>query len=187
MEPKQSLKLKNGAFGTPVMLNEMNVQYFSKGFEFKILGSLVNITDAGKINDAYNQNMAQAMFGTYFEIGYNLLNLFSESQQRCTIFSRYENIDMNYKLPENGIKNNFQNLVFVFSQKFFKNKMNINSITKKLIINKKISNFELNFLFKKIIDAEINENLISSINCLLYSLVTMTINLLLLARKSETP
>jgi len=41
--------------------------------------------------------------------------------------------------------------------------MIIDSIIRKLISNKKISESELNFLFKKIINAEINEHLISSI------------------------
>ena len=41
--------------------------------------------------------------------------------------------------------------------------MNIKDLITKLILNKDLSSSELNFLFNKIINAEINENLISII------------------------
>ena len=41
--------------------------------------------------------------------------------------------------------------------------MILKNIVTSLILNKDLSNSELNFLFKKIISAEINENLISAI------------------------
>lgn len=41
--------------------------------------------------------------------------------------------------------------------------MILKNIVTRLILNKDLSNSELNFLFKKIISAEINENLISAI------------------------
>ena len=41
--------------------------------------------------------------------------------------------------------------------------MNIKNLITKLILNKDLSDSELNYLFNKIINAEINENLISAI------------------------
>ena len=41
--------------------------------------------------------------------------------------------------------------------------MNIKNLITKLILNKDLSDSELNYLFHKIINAEINENLISAI------------------------
>ena len=41
--------------------------------------------------------------------------------------------------------------------------MNVQNLITKLILNKDLSNSELNLLFNKIINAEINENLISAI------------------------
>jgi len=101
-----SLQLNYGAFGTPVMLTEANVQYYNKGFSIRALGALVQIPDAEKINLAYGNNTPGMLFGGYGEIGYNLLKLFNKDTRRnCTLFARYEYMDLNNKIPENGIPN----------------------------------------------------------------------------------
>jgi hypothetical protein len=48
--------LNTGFFGTPVFLNEANLQYRQNGWTFKALGVIVNIPDADKINAAFANN-----------------------------------------------------------------------------------------------------------------------------------
>jgi hypothetical protein len=97
-----SLQLTSGAFGTPVMLGEANIQYNKNGFQIKALATSLNIPDAAKINLAYANNTAKILMGAYFEAGYNLLKLWN-SPQNLSLFARYEFVDMNYSLPKNGI------------------------------------------------------------------------------------
>ena len=101
-----SLQLDYGSFGTPVELIEANVQYRNKGFVVKALASLVNISNAFEINRAYANNTPEQILGYYGEIGYNLLH---KTDKNFTIFAKYENLDLNLKLPENGIENNLLN------------------------------------------------------------------------------
>lgn len=109
-----SLQLDYGAFGTPVSLVEANVQYHHKGIQFKALASLININDAAKINRAYGNNVAKEMYGFYIEGGYNVLNIFNKKPiQNLTLFTRYEVLDMNSKIAENGEKDNFQQKQFI--------------------------------------------------------------------------
>jgi hypothetical protein len=102
-----SLLLENGAFGTPVFLREANVQYQSNsGFEFKVLATTTNIYDAGKINRAFANNTPEQMWGAYVEIGCNVLKAFKrETTRSLVVFSRYETLDVNAKVPSNGIRN----------------------------------------------------------------------------------
>ncbi len=101
-----SLQLTYGAFGTPIGVYEGNVQYNFKGISVKALAASVQIADAQKINRAYANNTPQAMLGYYGEIGYNVLHLVKKyADKNLTFFARYENLDMNYKLPINGIIN----------------------------------------------------------------------------------
>ncbi len=101
-----SLQLSYGAFGTPVMLTEADIQYNHNGFEFRALATMVQISEADKINLAYANNTPNEMIGAYGEIGYNLLHLFKkDTQKNLTLFGRYEYLDLNYKIPENGITN----------------------------------------------------------------------------------
>jgi hypothetical protein len=101
-----SLQLNYGSFGTPVMLTEANIQYNYKGFSFRALGAMIQIPDADKINRAYGNNTANTMIGGCGEIGYNLLKLINKDTQRnFTFFTRYEYMDLNNKIPENGIAN----------------------------------------------------------------------------------
>jgi hypothetical protein len=101
-----SLKLVSGPFGTPVALVEANVQYYKNGLSFKALATTARISDAFAINRAYANNTANTMLGAYAEAGYNLLKAFNPSTTRnFTVFGRYEYIDLNYRLPSNGIRN----------------------------------------------------------------------------------
>jgi hypothetical protein len=108
-----SLQLYSGAFGSPVMLNEANVQFRSKGWVIKALAVRTNIRDAGRINAAFGNNTPQTMLGAYLEVGYNLLALASDKEKFASkalvVFSRYETLDLNYKVPVNGIKDTYLN------------------------------------------------------------------------------
>jgi hypothetical protein len=108
LAPKEadSLQLNSGAFGTPVYLGEADVQYYNKGISFKALGCDISMPDAANINRAYANNVAQQMYGAYAELGYNLLQLSKNEKTRSkqlNIFARYEMLDMNAKIPDNGV------------------------------------------------------------------------------------
>lgn len=101
-----SLQLNYGAFGTPVQVAEANVQYLSQGFTFKVLGTMVSIDDAQKINRAYASNTPKQMMGALAEIGYNIFHRIPRwSEKNLTLFGRYEYVNLNQKLAENGIPN----------------------------------------------------------------------------------
>ena len=98
-----TLKLSNGAFGTPVSLYEANFQYNNKGVSVKGLFTAVQISDAEKLNNAYGNNIPEIVVGYYCELGYNLFELSKKKEKNLTVFVRYENLDMNNKLSKNGI------------------------------------------------------------------------------------
>lgn len=101
-----SLRLQSGAFGTPVGVVEANAQYHNNGISFKALAAMVNIRDAFEINRAYASNTPGTMVGAYAELGYNFYQLIDrESRKNLTVFFRQEFIDLNSKIPSNGIKN----------------------------------------------------------------------------------
>ncbi len=101
-----SLQLNSGPFGTPVALAEANIQYHKNGISFKALAVTAHLSDAFAINRAYGNNTPNTMVGAYAEFGYNLLKVFNESTTKnFTLFGRYEFIDLNNRIPENGIKN----------------------------------------------------------------------------------
>lgn len=100
-----SLKLNSGAFGTPVSLVEGNLHYDYKGFSFKALATMANIPDAYAINRAYANNTPSTIYGAYAEIGYDIFKIIKVKEQAFKIFARYETLDMNAKIPENGITN----------------------------------------------------------------------------------
>jgi hypothetical protein len=102
-----SLQLESGPFGTPVMLGEASVQYLGNNFTFKALGTGIRIPDAQNINRAYANNTPLLMWGAYAEAGYNVLGLFGETQKNLTVFVRYETLDLNAEVPENGLRNDF--------------------------------------------------------------------------------
>ena len=100
-----SLRLNAGAFGTPVMLEEFNVQYRNKGFYGQILMTMVQIPDASQLNIAYAKNVPSKMKGYYGEIGYNLLQTTKFKGKKLNAFVRYESFDLNKEVPKNGIQN----------------------------------------------------------------------------------
>lgn len=102
-----SLQLYSGAFGTPVILGEADVQYFGEGFGFKMLGTVISIPDAQSINRAYANNTPEMMWGAYAELSYNIMKFFPASSRTLTVFARYEMLDLNATMPENGIKDDF--------------------------------------------------------------------------------
>ncbi len=108
-----TLKMSNGAFGTPVALYEANFQYNNKGLSVKGLFTIIQIADAEKINNAYGNNTPQSVIGYYGEIGYNIFQLLKKSENNLTIFARYENLDMNNKLPQNGIVDKTLNQTYI--------------------------------------------------------------------------
>lgn len=100
-----TLQLNAGAFGTPVALGETNIQYEKNGLEAKALFTIVNIADAYEINRAYDNNTPETMIGGYFEVGYNILKAFNKSTlKQLTCFIRYEDLNLNSKVPDNGIE-----------------------------------------------------------------------------------
>ncbi|MES2727747.1 MAG: hypothetical protein V4643_11635 [Bacteroidota bacterium] len=104
-----SLQLDHGAFGTPISLLESNIQYHNKGISVKALTTVVDIYDADKINRAYASNTPSQMVGSYVEAAYNVLYYFNpKTEKNLSVFSRYEYMNLNNKLPENGVKDNFQ-------------------------------------------------------------------------------
>jgi hypothetical protein len=97
-----SLQLNSGIFGTPVALTEANIQYSSKRIALKALAVFVAIPDAEKINRAYANNTPEQMFGAYLEAGYNF---YTTDTKIARVFTRYEYLNLNMKLPNNGILN----------------------------------------------------------------------------------
>ncbi len=101
-----TLQLESGAFGTPLILTEADIQYANKGFSFKALGCNVSIPGAKSINTAYDNNTPEQMFGGYAELGYNLLEKARTEKwkkKQLTVFARYEMLDLNAKIPDNGL------------------------------------------------------------------------------------
>lgn len=107
-----SLQLNYGLFGTPVELIESNIQYKNKGLTIKALGSFINIKNASDINKAYANNTPENIAGFYGEIAYNFTHKYEKA---LILFSRYENINMNLKLPESGIENKALNQQYIVS------------------------------------------------------------------------
>ena len=94
-----SLGLNSGAFGTPVYLGEGNVQYNKDGVSVKLLGCYISLPDANKINTAYATNIANSMYGTYLELGYDLFHAMHVDKGQLIAFGRYEKIDLNASIP----------------------------------------------------------------------------------------
>jgi hypothetical protein len=101
-----SLQLNSGVFGTPVALAEANAQYRNNGISFRAMVAAVSIPDAFEINRAYANNTPSMMLGLYGELGYNFYELINaESNKNLTLFVRQEFMDLNYRIPANGIRN----------------------------------------------------------------------------------
>ena len=99
------LDIQSGTFGTPVFLNEVNFQYRNGGFVAKGLACIVQIPDAANINATFANNSPERIFGSYLELGYDFLyNKYAQEKQLIG-FCRYERVDMNNAIPENGLEN----------------------------------------------------------------------------------
>ncbi|HRH67886.1 MAG TPA: hypothetical protein PLB89_00125 [Flavobacteriales bacterium] len=99
-----SLQLDYGAFGTPVRLLEANAQYLGEKLRVKVLATQVEIADAERINRAYANNTPERMFGAYAEVGCDLWSFIRPAEKRDLIaFVRFEQLDMNAAIPDNGI------------------------------------------------------------------------------------
>jgi hypothetical protein len=102
-----SLQLSSGAFGTPVMLSDFNIQYNKNAWSIKALAAAISIPDAKAINAAYTNNTPEMLMGSYVEVAYNILYHSKKyNNKKFNLFARYENIDLNAKTTENGIHNN---------------------------------------------------------------------------------
>jgi hypothetical protein len=97
-----SLFLETGPLGSAVAMAEANMQYKHKGVSVKALVAYTNITKAQDINRAYANNTPSEMIGGYAELGYNVLHK-KQAVKSLTIFTRYEYLDLNSKVPINGI------------------------------------------------------------------------------------
>lgn len=104
-----TLNLNAGALGTPVILGEADVQYFGKGFGFKLLGSAVSVPEANAINTAYGNNVGELMWGGYAEVSYNLFSALAIENKFMNLFVRYEILDLHAAMSENGIKDDYLN------------------------------------------------------------------------------
>lgn len=101
-----TMGIQSGMFGSPLYLGEADIQYSGKGISFKALGCYSSFPKAANVNLAYDNNIAQNMYGAYAELGYNVLqNVRSAkaSNKQLTIFARYEMLDLNAGIPVNGI------------------------------------------------------------------------------------
>ena len=103
-ETADRLGLNTGFFGTPVFLNEADIMVQKNGWSFRALGAIANIPDADKLNAAYANNVPAEMFGAYGELAYDLLTHHS-TEKKLVPFLRYEYINMDESIPDNGVKN----------------------------------------------------------------------------------
>ncbi|TZF84106.1 hypothetical protein FW774_11755 [Pedobacter sp. BS3] len=100
-----SLLLDAGPFGNPVTLGEANVVYSKNGVSVRVIGTIVNIKNAADINRAYANNTPETMYGGYGELGYDLLYNRYHNEKSLIVFGRYEYVNLNGKIPGNGIEN----------------------------------------------------------------------------------
>ncbi len=116
-----SIKLKNGLFGTPVSLSEFNIQYTGNNLSVKLLGAALFIPDAFAINNVYKNNTPQQAYGTYAEVSYNIAPLFKINDlKQLNIFTRYEYINLNAKIASNGMDNKALEKMYLFAGLVYK-------------------------------------------------------------------
>jgi len=99
-----SLSIRGGAFGTPVALGEADAQLSAGRLSLRLLGTIVSIPDAGSINEAFHNNTPQSAYGAYAEAAYEILPQGeTPAGSTATAFVRYERLNMNAKIPANGV------------------------------------------------------------------------------------
>ena len=109
-----SLGLQSGTFGTPVAMGEADVQYAHDGFSVRVLGAIISIPDADKINRAYANNTPKTEYGAYAEIGYDLMYLMGKPKDKqLVVFVRDEKLNMNAAIPSNGVTDGTLNQNYV--------------------------------------------------------------------------
>lgn len=97
------LGMETGPLGTTVVLVEANAQFRKNAFSARVLGTMISISDANRINNVYSNNTPERAYGYYAEAAYDLL--FKKEQvrkQSLLAFARIEMLDMNSKIPVNG-------------------------------------------------------------------------------------
>ncbi|MDZ4758645.1 MAG: hypothetical protein SGJ10_11000 [Bacteroidota bacterium] len=109
------LGLSTGPFGTPVFLNEANLQYRKRAVHIKFLAVQINVPDASLLNTAYSNNIANISRGLYAEYSYDIFYKKHQGDKQFNIFTRYEFVDMNAKLPTNGIANKYYTQQHIFA------------------------------------------------------------------------
>ena len=101
-----SLRSISGLFAAPVYLGEADVQYNKGGFSAKALGVYVAYPEADEINRLYANNSPESMYGAYAEVAYDIFHGFSKpafDDKSLIAFARYERLNMNATIPDNGI------------------------------------------------------------------------------------
>lgn len=101
-----SLGIQSGMAAAPLYLGEADIQYSKNGLTAKILGSYIAYPDAADINRTYANNTPSAMYGVYAELGYNFFENIKApafDNRQLIGFVRYEKLDLNAKIPTNGI------------------------------------------------------------------------------------
>ena len=99
-----SLQVSSGLLGTPVILGEADAQYTIRGFNAKILGTIISIPDAAAVNRAFANNTPKTMYGAYAEVAYNILQEVKKANDhQLIVFARYEKLNINAVIPSNGI------------------------------------------------------------------------------------
>jgi hypothetical protein len=109
------LGLQTGAFGTPVFLDEANIQFRKKGWVIKAIATQVTIPDAYIINQAYANNTPEISRGAYIDISKDIWYKKYQGAKQFISFVRYEHINMNAKVPTNGIANPYYKQQHIFA------------------------------------------------------------------------
>ncbi len=115
-----SLELNSGPFGNPVILGEVNGQYSNNGWNVRLIGTGISIPDAFNINRAYANNTPTAVLGGYAETAYDLFYNRYKGTKSLSLFGRYEYMDLNASIPNNGIKNDANKQQYIIAGLTFK-------------------------------------------------------------------
>lgn len=87
--------LKKGLLASPVLLNELNLQYRKNRLEIRVLAASVRVRDAAAINSIYHQDVARHFYGAYAEMSYCFYQPASSANGRkLNLFGRLEYMDL---------------------------------------------------------------------------------------------
>ncbi|MCZ7556898.1 MAG: OprO/OprP family phosphate-selective porin [Bacteroidia bacterium] len=67
-----------------------DVRYSIGGLELRGEAAMISVTDADKLNAAFNKQVADKMNGFYIEAAYDFLRHLAETEQQLFVFGRYE-------------------------------------------------------------------------------------------------